>query len=277
MDTWYDRAGDTDSQTQQSRLIDGYHRERSALMGWSRRPNLPPNNPDAGDENNPLADNMRLRPRRSAGGTQPSDPDSPTSIHDQHTVVDNNFASRTQTRRERQLTSPFSTQRLGSWAASPDNSRKLLMIGAAVIGFLLLIAVINIASRAYNTADTTEETANESPVASVEIGGITTGPLASADLGTAPQQATNIPGTDPGQQQPASPSNGTFVVTGTGAEGLFLRQDHSTSAQILATLPEGTRIESLGETFNDGTLDWLKVRAQPGEGWVAQKYVQPAQ
>jgi hypothetical protein len=163
---------------------------------------------------------------------------------------------------------------LGSWAASPDNSRKLLMIGAGVIGFLLLIAVMNIASRSY-TSDAPEDTVESSPVASVEVGGITTGPLASPDPATGSQPVTNIPGTDPGEQ-PASPGNGAFVVSGTGAEGLFLRQDHSTSAQILGTLPEGTRIESLGETFNDGTRDWLKVRAQPGEGWVAKQYLQPA-
>jgi hypothetical protein len=248
-------------------------------MGWSRRPNLPPNDPDASDENDPLADNMRLRPRRAVSNTQPLNSDAGGSIHDQHTVVDsNNFASRTRARRERQLSSPLNTQRLGSWAADPENSRKLLMIGAAVVGFLLLVAIISIAGRSYTSDDTSAGSGdNPLPSASADLGGgITVGPPASADPGTGAQPATNIPGTDPGQQPPAG-SGGAFTVTGTGTEGLFLRQDHATTAQILATLPEGTRVESLGETFNDGTRDWLKVRTPTGEGWVAQQYLQPAQ
>ncbi|HEX6288146.1 MAG TPA: SH3 domain-containing protein [Herpetosiphonaceae bacterium] len=245
-------------------------------MGWSRRPNLPPNDPDAGDENDPLADNMRLRPRRASGGAQSLKPDANDSIHDQHTIVDNNFASRTRARRERQIASPFSTQRLGTWAANPDNSRTLLMIGAAVIGFLLLIAIFNLANRWYNSGATAEDTAEPTASVAPDFSGVTTGPLASAEPGVIVQPATNVPGTDPGQQPP-SPAGGAFAVTGTGTEGLFLRQEHSTSAQILGTLPEGTRVESLGETFNDGTRDWLKVRTPLGEGWVAQQFLQPAQ
>ncbi|HEY0736518.1 MAG TPA: SH3 domain-containing protein [Herpetosiphonaceae bacterium] len=247
-------------------------------MGWSRKQNPSPNDPDAGDANDPLADNMRLRPRRSAGATQPMGSDPGGSIHDQNTVVDSgNFSSRSRMRRERQLSSPFSTQRLGSWAADPENSQKLLMIGGAVVAFLLLIAFISIASRFYNTGAPTDDTATDaSPSASAEIGGIEVGPPASADTGSVPQPATNIPGTDPGQQ-PVAPSGGAFTVTGTGTEGLFLRQDHNTGANIIGTLPEGTRIDSLGETFNDGTRDWLRVNTPLGEGWVAQQFLTPAQ
>jgi hypothetical protein len=251
--------------------------ERSALMGWSRRPNLPPNDPDTGDEKDPLADNMRLRPRRTVSSTQPLNSDASGSIHDQHTVVDsNNFASRTRARRERQISSPLSTQRLGSWAADPENSRKLLMIGAAVVGFLLLVAIISIAGRSYTSDDTSAGTGDEVlPSASADIsGGITVGPPASGDAGTGAQPATNIPGTNPNQAPAAGPA---FTVSGTGTQGLFLRQDHTTTAQVLATLPEGTRVESLGESFNDGTRDWLRVRTPTGEGWVAQQYLQPAQ
>lgn len=246
-------------------------------MGWSRRQNSSPNDPDAGDANDPLADNMRLGSRRSAGPTRPIGSDPSGSIHDQNTLVESgNFSNRMQARRERQ-TNPFSTQRLGSWAADPENSRKLMMIGAAVVGFLLLIAFISIASRFYNTGAPTTETPDEaSPLASAAIGSIDVGPPASADTGSVPQPATNVPGTDPGQQ-PAAGSGGAFSVTGTGTEGLFLRQDANSSGQILGTLPEGTRIESLGETVNDGTRNWLKVRTPLGEGWVAQDFLAPAQ
>jgi hypothetical protein len=245
-------------------------------MGWSRRQNLPSNDPDAGDENNPLADNMRLRPRRSATGPQPVEPDTNGSIHDQHTLVDSNFASRSRARRERQIATPFSTQQIGSWAADPKNSRQLLMIGGAVLIFLLLIGIISVFSSG-STPDTATEPAAASPSAAANVGGnIDVGPAASTDPGTGTQPATNIPGTDPGQQ-PVNAGGGAFTVSGTGSEGLFLRQDHSTTAQVLATLPEGTKIESLGDTFNDGSRDWLKVRSAQGEGWVAKQYLQPAQ
>lgn len=247
-------------------------------MGWSRRQNLPPSDPDAGDENNPLAENMRgIRPRRSVSGTQPINPGPGGSIHEQNTLVESgNFSNRSQARRERQISSSFSTQRLGSWAADPENSRKLLMIGAAVVGFLLLVAFISIASRFYSTDDTSTGASDSVPAASADLGGsITVGPPASADPGTGAQPATNIPGTNPVQQPPSAVT--AFTVTGTGTEGLFLRQDHATTAPVLTTLPEGTRVESLGETFNDGTRDWLKIRAPIGEGWVAQQFLQPAQ
>ncbi|MBV9790367.1 MAG: hypothetical protein JOZ51_19405, partial [Chloroflexi bacterium] len=171
-------------------------------MGWSRRQNSSPNDPDAGDANDPLADNMRLGSRRSPGSTRPMGSDPGGSIHDQNTLVESgNFTNRMQARRERQ-TNPFNTQRLGTWAADPENSRKLMMIGAAVVGFLLLIAFISIASRFYDTGAPTDNTANEDvPAASADVGGpIEVGPAASTDPGTAPQPATNIPGTDPGQQ-----------------------------------------------------------------------------
>jgi|HigsolmetaAR201D_1030396.scaffolds.fasta_scaffold23906_1 Bacterial SH3 domain. len=69
-----------------------------------------------------------------------------------------------------------------------------------------------------------------------------------------------------------------FVVSGTEEQGLFLRADTSTSSQILETLPEGTRVEQIGDDFHGPDRIWRPVRAPSGqEGWVAIEWLQPAQ
>jgi hypothetical protein len=65
-----------------------------------------------------------------------------------------------------------------------------------------------------------------------------------------------------------------LVVRGTGTDGLNLRVDHSTSAPVLALMPEGTLLDEVGESFDDGTRVWHKVRSQWfGEGWAAGDFL----
>lgn len=248
-------------------------------MGWTRRPNAPDPDPNATGENNPLADNMRLnRPRRNVPGETP--PTESGSIFDQQTVVDSNFSGRSEARRQRQG-SPFSTQQLSTWAADPGNSRKLLTIGGVALGLLLLLVLFYVYNRTGSTVatDTTAPFGSAAPLGSEAGPIIGSDPLASAtpELGTAPQPVQPVPNTDPAQQAPQPAAGAVFAVTGTATEGLFLRQDHSTQAQILGTLPEGTRVQSLGEEFTDDVRTWRRVSTEQfGEGWVAAEYLQPA-
>lgn len=238
-------------------------------MGWTRRPNSSDKDTNPDSETNPLADNLRLNRRRAD-----SPPDNP--IYDQQTVVDSNFASRSEARRQRQGTSRLNTQQLGTWAADPDNTRKLLMIGGAFVIFLLLLAAISFYNRESPAVGTIEDVLpSDAPFVDPNAGlGV---PEASADpaLGTAPVPVATIPGSDPAQQ-PAAPAAPAFIVTGTGAEGLFLRPEPNTNGAPLTTLPEGTRVEATGETNNDGTREWRKVRSTLGEGWVAADFLQSA-
>lgn len=249
-------------------------------MGWSRRQNVPDQDPDASGDN-PLAGNMRLNRSRRSTPTEPLDSDRTGSIFDQQTVVDTNFSGRSEARKQRQPGTPFTTQQLSTWAADPNNSRKLMTFGGVALGILLLIALFSL----YNRTDgspTAEDTAG--PFASEEAapGGLILNadpqPSAAPDLGTAPQPVPNVPNSDPAQQPAAAAPTGAFVVTGTATEGLFLRSDHVVDpANILGTLPEGTRIQDLGQEFDDGTRKWRQVRSdQFGEGWVAADFVQPA-
>lgn len=212
-------------------------------MSWSRRSPSPDDDSDAPNEPNPLADNIRLnRPQRTGGNAAQQDTQRTASIFDQQTVVDKDFSGRKQARRQRQGGLPFNTPQFGTWAADPGNSRKLLIVGAAVVIFLLLIGAISIVNRLGRNAAVDPATL---PSAAPALGGgITVGsPAASTDatFGTALQPAQTIPGTDPAQQSTAPTAAGAFVVSGTETQGLFLRQDHTTTAQILGTLPEGTR------------------------------------
>jgi hypothetical protein len=68
-----------------------------------------------------------------------------------------------------------------------------------------------------------------------------------------------------------------FVVTGTGGQGLFLRPEPSTVGEALTTLPDGTRVEQIGEDVPGADRVWRQVRAPDGqEGYVAVDFLTPA-
>ena len=65
-----------------------------------------------------------------------------------------------------------------------------------------------------------------------------------------------------------------LVVRGTGTDGLYLRADHSTQAQAIALMPEGTLLQEAGESYNDGKREWRRVRSEWfGTGWAAGDYL----
>lgn len=241
-------------------------------MRWSR-PN-PANEPDPLDNDNPLADHMHPnRPRRATNGdTEPlSSANTPGNIYDQQTVVDNNFVGRSRLRRERQGASPFQTRQITAWVGDPRNSNRLLIFGGAALVFLLLLGAISVYNRLNRAVPVTDL---ESPTAAPGIG---------ADMEPGSEtSSTPDPGgfemlpPQPEPEQPPAPPTSAFVVFGTGSEGLFLRPEPNTNNTPLATLPEGTRVEWIGELSNDGIREWRRVRTDFGEGWVAAEYLQPA-
>ncbi len=178
------------------------------------------------------------------------------------------FAARPRLRRQRQSTSRVYPRRFGEMTRRVDN-RQLFLIGGAIV--LLLIALLawqasrRGADLPATIAPDREPAAESTAVATAATGASQAGALVTTEPQDTVQTVTAASGASAGT---------TFVVTGTGTAGLFLRAEPSTTANKVATLPDGTRVEALGEERNDGTYTWRKVRTPQGEGWVADQFLQ---
>ncbi len=85
----------------------------------------------------------------------------------------------------------------------------------------------------------------------------------------APSQAAPVPAPRP----PVS----TLEVSHTGGLGVNLRPVPGMREAPLAALPEGTRLQTLGQTTEADGHVWVKVRAAGGEtGWVAREFLASA-
>lgn len=156
---------------------------------------------------------------------------------------------------------PASPQELQIWLQQ-GGWRYLAIIAAAFVVALIVLLWLNQSSRSTVTRSTTSATAT----------------ALAAQAAVIPQLATVTAA--PATQAP--PQAQAFVVEGTAGEGLFLRNAPTSQSDPLETLPDGTRVESLGdETSGPGQdgqpLTWRKVRAPSGqEGWVAASFLQAA-
>jgi hypothetical protein len=66
-----------------------------------------------------------------------------------------------------------------------------------------------------------------------------------------------------------------FRVINTGAEGLFLRPDHSTEGTPIKTLNDNAIVTVIGEDFSAPDRVWKHVKDAAGtEGWVAAEFLQ---
>jgi hypothetical protein len=76
----------------------------------------------------------------------------------------------------------------------------------------------------------------------------------------------------------ASSGGAQFRVFNTGAEGLFLRPDHSSEGTPLKTLTDGTIVTVVGEDFSAPNRVWKHIRDADGtEGWAAADFLQAVQ
>lgn len=75
-----------------------------------------------------------------------------------------------------------------------------------------------------------------------------------------------------------TPAPRFFVVINTGGQGLFLRPQPNRNNQPIATLPDGTRVEQIGDDVVGADFVWRPVRTPDGlEGYVAVDFLAPAQ
>ncbi|MGB9739058.1 SH3 domain-containing protein [Chloroflexus sp.] len=95
--------------------------------------------------------------------------------------------------------------------------------------------------------------------------------LPTADAGSLPGNEANT------TAQPApTPAPRFFVVVNTGNQGLFLRPQPNRNDPPITTLPEGTRLEQIGEDVPGSDYVWRPVRTPDGlEGYVAVDFLAP--
>lgn len=91
-----------------------------------------------------------------------------------------------------------------------------------------------------------------------------TGGTANTPTGVA--TVTRTPTTKAG----ATSAAGQVYLTSTRVN---IRQAPTTSGDIIATLPSGTRLVSLGDTATANGYTWLRVQAGSMIGWLAQNYI----
>lgn len=83
-------------------------------------------------------------------------------------------------------------------------------------------------------------------------------------------------GASPASQPAPTPAPRFFVVVNTGGQGLFLRPQPNRNNTPIATLPDGTRLEQIGDDVPGEDRLWRPVRTPDGlEGYVAVDFLAP--
>jgi hypothetical protein len=158
----------------------------------------------------------------------------------------------------------------GGLPRSPQEFQLWLQDGGwrYIAGIAFLLIVLLIALLAYGRNDQREAgigiDEQKAPTSFVGVGGSALTPIAQPAVTAAPT-VTSAPK--------------FFTVTGTGTDGLFLRSTPSTDGQQIATLPDGTRVERIGEDTTAGGRTWRNVRTTQSpaqEGWVAVDFLTAA-
>ena len=103
-------------------------------------------------------------------------------------------------------------------------------------------------------------------------------PSPSAALGGVPPPVNTLGQQTPTGTQPSPPSPAPspvpgYVITATDGAGANLRTGPSTAASVITTLPEGTRVEVLGDPVSVEGRSWRQIRAGGREGWVVSVVV----
>jgi hypothetical protein len=191
----------------------------------------------------------------------------------------------------KQYTGKFK-KKWGILSASPQELQLWLQEGGwrfvAGGAFLIVLVLVGILTFTRNGGEQAiqrdPETGN--PII-VPPGQLTSIPLQTTVPGQPNADAPTQPvGTQPGTQPeppPAAPAPNdntsiqpAFIVVNTGGNGLRLRATPDGTSAVLTTVPEGERVQQIGEDVTGAGYVWRNVRAPDGtEGWVAIDWLQP--
>lgn len=209
------------------------------------------------DHSSPLGDDSLEQRERRNDGQHPYAQDIPELVNPEWR------GSRKSRGRSRKKVSPLSgsPQELQLWL---QQGGWRYVAGAAIL-FIVALAVFLALNREPGRPAVVQSPQNKPTSSSREEPIPTTGGSTLKPLPT----VTPLPEPTP------TPAVRAYVVANTGTQGLFLRAEHATDAPVLATLPDGTRVEQVGEDFMGPGFVWRHVRAPDGqEGWVAADWLQ---
>lgn len=158
-------------------------------------------------------------------------------------------------------------QRRGGLPASPQEFQIWLQAGgwryAVGIGVLVLVLLIALMAMLTSNTGAVAQPADEPPISGV-----------GSDTGVRTEAQTLPPTAAP---PTAAPAPSVYIVGGTDGLGLFLRSQPSTTGEVLDTIPDGDRVERIGEDVTGADRVWRKVRTSKGqEGYVAADFLTPA-
>ena len=209
----------------------------------------------------------RSRTSRSAPPTErmPSEPHPHTAAPDddrRDSSYNRDWRRERTVRTSRRTASPFSSpQAFYVWL---QRGGWMIFAGVGVVLLLALIALLwqSGAERRANNPFAPDVTAIPGQTFPVGLPTVTPEP--------------NAAGVPAGGDAPAALP--AFVVVNTGGLGLRMRAAPGTNSAVIATLPDGARVEQIGEDSIGSDYSWRKVRAPSGEeGWVAVDFLQPTQ
>ncbi len=227
-------------------------------MAEEEEEQVPGNTRRLSDEENPSY-NDETRPRMFGGS---SGDDITTDIPD---LVNPDWRSPRKSTRRRARRAP---------SASPQELQLWLQQGGwryvALAAVLLLVALVALLS--LNRSVPPQQRQASGPAAPPHDAGSAPGGAAVPPGSTlAPLPSVTAAPTD----VPTMPPR-IFVIVNTGSEGLFLRAEASSNSAVLETLPDGTRVEQIGDDVNDSAYTWRYVRTPSGQvGWVATAWLEP--
>jgi hypothetical protein len=159
---------------------------------------------------------------------------------------------------------PFSRQEFALWLQ--HGGLRIVLLIAGITGAVIIAMLLWRGGRPLQIATPTPEPAVVNLPMLQSLPTVT--PLISPTSSIAPE---GVGGAGTNQD------GARFQVSGTGAEGLFLRPDHSVDNPPVKTLPEGSIVTIIGEDFSGPDRVWKHIRDSEGtEGWAAADFLKPA-
>ena len=159
---------------------------------------------------------------------------------------------------------PFSRQEFALWLQ--HGGLRIVLIIAGITGLVIIGMLLWRGGRPLPLATPTSDPIVANPPILPSLPTVTPAISATASIASQGGGGTGV-----------NQDGAQFQVSGTGAEGLFLRPDHNVENPPIKTLPEGTIVIIIGEDFSGPDRVWKHIRDPEGtEGWAAADWLKPA-